>query len=257
MKKAVWAGFVAALGSVVAVASVSRADDLTDPVCLKARPAAYDSGVVLPARPATIVAVGSSSTEGIARNAKDKLYPAAMEAALRQRWPQADVRVVNKGRGGETMAQTLVRFEADVLALKPDLVIWQLGVNDVLRFKGTEGRNDEIKAGLKLLAERNVPVILLDLQYAPAVLRDPDTPIMQDLIGGAAREGVRGRVHHFRRFAIMKELTEKLAVPSSQMTDPDDLHMTDAMHACVGRLLAEMVAGTSDVAGAGRVSARP
>jgi acyl-CoA thioesterase I len=257
MMKAGLAGLFLAAGMFVAVSAAARADDLTDHVCLKARPAAYDSAVSLSARPATIVAIGSSSTEGIARNARDKLYPAAMEAALRQRWPQADLRVVNKGRGGETMAQTLQRFEADVLALKPDLVIWQLGVNDVLRFQGVEGRRDEIKTGLKLLADKGVPVILLDLQYAPMVLRDPDTGAMQDLIGGAAREGVRGRVHHFRRFAIMKDLAEKLAVPDAQMTIDDGLHMTDAMHACVGRLLAEMVAGSGDVAAVSGVTARP
>jgi lysophospholipase L1-like esterase len=249
--------FILAACMMCAMAMAARADDLTDPVCLKARPAAYDSSVSLPARPTTIVAVGSSSTEGVARNAREKLYPAAMEAALRERWPQADVRVVNKGRGGETMAQTLVRFEADVLALKPDLVIWQLGVNDVLRFQGVEGRREEIRAGLKLLADKAIPVILLDLQYAPAVLKDPDAAAMQSLIDEAARGGAHGRVHHFRRFAIMKALSEKLAVAAGSMTIDDGLHMTDAMHACVGRLLAEMVVGNPDsVAAVVNVSAK-
>jgi acyl-CoA thioesterase I len=179
-----------------------------------------------------------------------------MQAALRQRWPQADITVVNKGRGGEVMAETLKRFEADVLSLNPSLVIWQLGVNDVLRYQGVEGRKDEIKAGLKLLADRGVPVILLDLQYAPLVLKDPDTGPMQELIDSAAKEGVRGRVHHFRRFAIMKELAEGQAVPTSQMTDPDGLHMTDAMHGCVGALLAEMVSGAGDTPAAQVIAQR-
>ncbi len=218
------------------------ADGVPEPVCARAKTAAYDSGPALDARAVTIVAIGSSSTEGIARNARERLYPAAMETRLRQRWPQADIRVVNKGRGGEVISETLKRFETDVIALKPDLVVWQLGVNDVLRFDGVEGRRDEIRAGLKLLADKGIPVVLLDLQYAPIVIRDPDATAMQDLIDRAARDGVRGRVFHFRRYAIMKALAEKEAVPMAAMTDPDGLHMTDAMHSCIGMLLADMVA---------------
>jgi acyl-CoA thioesterase I len=236
-----WFCLLAAASGVLFASSAMATESLTETVCDKARSAAYESRPALEIQPSTIIAIGSSSTEGIAKNAKEKLYPAALEAKLRQRWPQANVTVVNKGRGGEVMADTLKRFDVDVLSLKPSLVVWQLGVNDVLRFEGVEGRREEIKAGLRLLAERGIPVILLDLQYAPLVIRDPDTGAMQDLIDSAAREGVRGRVTHFRRYAIMKSLADKEAVPMTAMTDADGLHMTDAMHSCVGRLLADMV----------------
>ena len=139
------------------------------------------------------------------------------------------------------MAQTLTRFDTEVVAMNPSLVIWQLGVNDVLRYRGTEGRKEEIQAGLKTLADRGIPVVLLDLQFAPAVTSDPDAQPMQDLIDEAVRNAP-GRVFHFRRFAVMKELAEKRHVPMAEMTDRDDLHMTDAMHKCVGELLADMVA---------------
>jgi hypothetical protein len=61
---------------------------------------------------------------------------------------------------------------------------------------------------------------------------------------------VKGRVYHFKRYAIMKRLAENEAVPMAAMTDTDGLHMTDAMHACVGRLLAEMIAAPSDLSSA-------
>jgi acyl-CoA thioesterase I len=240
-----------AAGVAFSSSNAARSAEIAPVTCQKLKFAAFDAGPAFESRPRTIVAIGSSSTEGIARNARTSLYPAAMESALRQRWPQADVKVVNKGRGGETMADTLRRFETDVLALKPNLVIWQLGVNDVLRFQGVDGRRDEIKAGLKMLTDRSIPVILLDLQYAPVVIRDPDTGAMQDLIDSAARDGVRGRVFHFRRYAIMKDMAEKQAVPMADMTDPDGLHMTDSMHSCVGQLLAEMV-----VSGGAQLTAR-
>jgi acyl-CoA thioesterase I len=221
--------------------SLAQASELDSKQCKTTRTSAYQSSVNLIGHKQTIVAIGSSSTEGVAGNDKSKLYPAAMETALKRLAPTLDVHVVNKGRGGETMKDMLARFETDVLALKPTLVIWQLGVNDVLRFAGTEGRRQEVKAGLKILADHNIPVVLLDLQYAPVVLKDPDTGAMQSIIDEEAHNGPHGRVHHFRRFALMKALAEEGKVPVSAMINADGLHMSDSMHACIGELLADMV----------------
>ena len=241
-------GFAAvAIAASLAAATPASAAPLDSTACRSARAAAFSKGPTLAPQPMTIVAVGSSSTEGIPRNARDKIYPAALEQALSRYWPNVAVKVANRGKGGETMAQTLTRFDNEVLAMKPSLVIWQLGVNDVLRYRGVDGRREEIQSGLKSLADQGIPVVLLDLQYAPAVTADPDAMPMQDLIDEAVRNGP-GRVFHFRRFAAMKELSEKQQVPTSEMTDGDNLHMTDAMHACVGDLLAEMIAARPLVA---------
>jgi acyl-CoA thioesterase I len=249
-KIAIWAASTAfALGLSLASAE-QPAPQLDERVCSAVRATAYESSPMLTARPTTIIAIGSSSTEGTTKNAKDTLYPAAMQAALKKMWPGADIMVINKGKGGETMQQTLARFDTDVIALKPSLVIWQLGVNDVLRFDGLDGRRDEIKAGLRKLTDNGIPVVLLDLQYAPVVIRDPDALPMQDLIGAEAKEGPRGRVFHFRRFAVMKQLAEQNQIPAVQMTDGDGLHMTDQMHHCIGNLLADMIAGNNRTAAA-------
>jgi acyl-CoA thioesterase I len=229
------------------------AESLDDNVCRSARSAAFEDGPGLSPQAMTIVAVGSSSTEGIIRNARNKIYPAALQTSLTKLWPLAEVKVINKGKGGETMHDTIARFESDVIALKPSLVIWQLGVNDVLRYSGIEGRHEEIQAGLKILTDKGIPVVLLDLQYAPRVIKDPDALPMQALIDKAVRTGPKGRVFHFKRFAAMKQLAEKHQVPMAEMTDRDDLHMTDAMHSCVGELLAEMLVAKPGIA----VSARP
>jgi acyl-CoA thioesterase I len=224
------------------------AQDLDEATCQSARSAAFENGPALSPQPMKIVAIGSSSTEGIVRNARNKVYPAALETALSRLWPEASVQVFNKGRGGETMAQTIMRFESDVIALKPSLVIWQLGVNDVLRYDGLEGRHEEIQSGLKVLTDKGIPVVLLDLQYAPMVIKDPDALPMQALIDKAARTGPKGRVFHFQRFAAMKQLADRHRVSMTEMTERDDLHMTDAMHSCVGQLLAEMIAAKPIVA---------
>jgi acyl-CoA thioesterase I len=232
----------------LAAATPVLAGPLDDETCNSARSAAFADGPALSPQSMTIVAIGSSSTEGIIRNARNKVYPAALQASLSKLWPKAVLTVVNKGKGGETMLDTIARFETDVIALKPSLVIWQLGVNDVLRYNGLEGRHEEIQSGLKILTDKGIPVVLLDLQYAPMVIKDPDALPMQALIDRAARTGPKGRVFHFRRFAAMKQLADAHQVSMADMTERDDLHMTDAMHVCVGQLLAEMISAKPQVA---------
>jgi acyl-CoA thioesterase-1 len=81
----------------------------------------------------TVVAIGSSSTEGIGASTPAATYPSRVAAELARRLPRQSVTVLNKGVGGETAIEMLARFDRDVFAQNPDLVIWQAGTNSVLR----------------------------------------------------------------------------------------------------------------------------
>ena len=74
-----------------------------------------------------IVAIGSSSTQGVGASDQAHTYPALLAEELRRRWPRLAVTVVNKGVGGENAEQMLARFTRDVLPYHPQLVIWQTG----------------------------------------------------------------------------------------------------------------------------------
>src|SRR6201992_318920 len=66
--------------------------------------------------PVTIVAIGSSSTEGDgAKNPSLSSYPSRLEAILKLRFPHASIAVRNMGKGGEEAADELARFIPDVL----------------------------------------------------------------------------------------------------------------------------------------------
>jgi acyl-CoA thioesterase-1 len=62
-------------------------------------------------RPLTIVALGSSATAGSGASADDKSYPAVLEAELKRRLPNAEVKVINKGIGGQSAYDMLLRME--------------------------------------------------------------------------------------------------------------------------------------------------
>lgn len=153
-------------------------------------------------RPVTIVAIGSSSTAG---EGDVTPYPPLLEAALRKDYGD-EVKVINKGRGGEEAADELARFHKDVLDLKPDLVIWQVGTNAVWNGESLDRTILSVWRGLDLLANLPTDVILMDLQYVPALLTPDRAALAEQMVSLIAEAAATARapVSVFRRFAMMR-----------------------------------------------------
>jgi acyl-CoA thioesterase I len=193
--------------------------------------------------PLTIVAIGSSSTEGAGASAPDRTYPSRLKAELDERLPGRAIRVLNKGVGGETIAEMLARFDRDVLAEHPDLVIWQVGTNAVLRHDNIVQDENLLRRGIRRLKAAGLDLVLMDLQYAPKVLANPE---YQDMLRGIAEAGELEGVPVFHRFAIMKHLAEQVGGGDQEaavkvMLSPDRLHMNDWSYSCTAHLLAAAV----------------
>jgi acyl-CoA thioesterase I len=186
--------------------------------------------------PPTIVALGSSSTQGIGASRPESSYPSRLAAELRERFPGIAIRVINRGRGGQDAPEELVRLDRDVLALHPDLVIWQVGTNAVLRRDDPSTDEELIARGIARLKAAGSDVVLMDLQYAPRVLARPAYERMENLIADAAKSGGVGL---FRRFEIMRAWHATGNAAGSRMIGPDGLHMTDFGYRCLAAQLAE------------------
>lgn len=114
----------------------------------------------------TILAFGDSLFAGY-NVAKGDSYPAKMEAALRARGINA--RVANAGVSGDTTAAGLQRlaFTLDAQAAKPDLVILELGGNDLLRNLPPSETRANLAAMLEELGRRDIPVLLMGMRAPP------------------------------------------------------------------------------------------
>jgi lysophospholipase L1-like esterase len=99
----------------------------------------------------TILAMGSSSTEGVGASSPAATYPSRLEAELRKRFPGTDIRVINRGKGGEDAPEEVVRLERDVVTEDPDLVIWQIGTNAALRRLDPAVQRDTLRRGIALI----------------------------------------------------------------------------------------------------------
>jgi acyl-CoA thioesterase I len=187
--------------------------------------------------PVRIVAVGSSSTTGLWVLSPDATYPEVMRRELARLRPNARIEVVNSGRIGETIGGSIGRFDRDVLAHRPDLVIWQLGTNDVAWGGRADGLKQHVVDGVRRLKVSGADVVLMDLQYAPIVLASSQHSIIQATIAEVAREE---RVGLFSRFALMRRSIEA-GLHSSALVSWDQLHNSAAGYDYVGRALARAV----------------
>src|SRR5215469_2926581 len=197
-------------------------------------PLAHFAARVSDGGPLTIVAVGSSSTAGVGATSPDLAYPNRLAIELRRLLPQRDIRVVNRGKGGEDAPEELARLSRDVVALHPDLAIWQVGTNAVLRRDDLVADGEWMREGVNLLKGSGIDVVLMDLQYAPRVIERPAHVAMEDLVAETAD---RARIGLFRRFALMRYWQSSPASEAPAMTGPDGLHMTDAGYGCLATQL--------------------
>jgi len=177
-----------------------------------------------------IVAIGSSSTAGEG----DVIpFPHRLELALRKRFPDRMIDVLNRGIGGQEAPEELSRFESDVVAEAPTLVIWQVGTNAIYHRELYDPSSvaTTIATGVSWLKCLETDVILMDLQYAPILLQkqEHDTRLMVSLISSVAGAA---EVNLFQRFALMKQWEDDGIAPNT-MFGSDGLHQTDFSTNCV------------------------
>ena len=206
-------------------------------------------------KPVTVMALGSSSTAGAGASTPAASYPARLEAELRGRFPGVAIAVLNRGVNGEEAADMLARFDQAAADDKPDVVLWQLGTNAVLRDHPLGPVDRLIIEGLTRMKALGVDVVLIDPQFAPKVLARPDADSMISVI--AATSTTRG-VDLFPRFAVMREWHEAGAIPFEAFLSPDLLHMNDWGYACFAKLLGAAMAeaATRPIAAAGTIAPR-
>ena len=190
-----------------------------------------------------IVAIGSSSTAG---EGDVVPYPARLEILLREHFHDRMIEVLNRGVSGQEATSELLRFEPDVLAEAPALVIWQVGTNAV--FRKDEFDFDEVIAaiatGLRLLADHSIDTVIMDLQYVPAVVDGEKLKLSEELVGRIARTAEAAGVNVFRRFDLMRYwvIHDGLSIEDLvRQGDEQRLHMSEFATNCVTTALFQSI----------------
>ncbi len=197
----------------------------------------------------TIVAFGSSSTSSYGASSPVYQYPNRLAEQLRRHYPHADITIINQGVGGEDVPEEMKRLKSSVIDLKPDLVIWQLGTNAVMKGGDLDGTIGLIEDGIRQMQAIGTDVVLVDPQYAPATTaHEAETDKMVSIIGRAARAM---KVGVFPRFRVMKEWHTAQSLPFDVFVTHDGLHMNDWGYACFAQLLGDTIIRSVDQLKAG------
>jgi len=195
-------------------------------------------------RPLRILAIGSSSTQGIGASSPDAAYPAQLETRLEKDWGIA-ADVVNAGVGGETSDTTLKRLLVALAKDPPDLVVWQVGTNDAVAGLDPAAFRANLAAGVAAAQAQRVPVVLVDPQFYFGIR---NLARFQQYVKIIADVGASKHVPVFSRFAMMKAWAEKSTATLTAALAPDGFHMDDRGYACFAGALAGDLARQEEAA---------
>jgi len=191
-------------------------------------------------KPVRIVALGSSSTQGVGASGPKFRYPFRLQAELRRRFPDSKITVDNLGVGGQLATDMLPRIAKQVLPRHPTLVIWQTGVNDAMRHVDLQKFRQTVLGGIDKLQKSGIDVVLLDMQYFPRAEKVRD--FARYLVAMRQIADTR-KVPIVRRYAIMKHLVTSAQFTAPQLLARDLFHPNDVTYGCLGRLMAEALQG--------------
>jgi lysophospholipase L1-like esterase len=186
--------------------------------------------------PLKIVAMGSSSTLGLWQSDPALTYPGMLQSELKRIRPGLRLEIINSGRNADTIPGNIARFDRDVLAHRPDLVIWQVGTNDLTWLDSADSLTGKIVNGIRMLKADGADVVLMDQQYAPVILASQYSK-MQAGIAEAARQE---RTPLFSRFELMQRAIDG-GLSMGALTAWDGLHNSAAGYECIGRALARAI----------------
>jgi lysophospholipase L1-like esterase len=187
-------------------------------------------------KPVVIVAFGSSSTQGYGSSSPEFNYPNRLAAQLRRKYPGADITVLNQGVGGEDAPEMMKRLQA-VIDAKPDLVIWQVGTNAVLRNLDPAETQKQVEEGVARIQAANADIVLVDPQYSPRVTERAESA--SRMVTMLSKVAQLRHIGIFPRFEVMRDWHDEQALPVDSFVIADGLHMNDWGYACFAQLLGD------------------
>jgi len=188
-----------------------------------------------------IVAIGSSSTMGSGGSGPEASWPAQLATVLAKKMPAVKVVVVNKAEMRQSVPQMLARFDRDVLIAKPTLVIWEAGTFEAARHADVDTLLADLQVGIDRLLNNKIDVIMMDMQYARDTARIINFQPYVDAIG---RLGTMRDIFVFPRYDTMRSWVENEQINFDASTKTEAIKTADTVYACLGTLVAELLAGS-------------
>jgi acyl-CoA thioesterase I len=189
-------------------------------------------------REVVIVALGGSSTLGLAAGATALAWPARLGSVLADKFPSARIKVVNRAVARQTAKQVLERLDRDILPLKPNLVIWETGTMEAVRGSDVDAFRETVRTGIDELRAAGVEVVLMNMQFS----RETDAMIHFEPYLVAMRQVADAtETALFRRRGIMRYWAESGLIDLRVKEDKQRRQLAVKLYDCLGRVMADFV----------------
>jgi len=230
-----------ALILVLALPTVAAAQDrcaVPDEAMSDLRPLPRVQAALAQRQPLAVLAIGGASTAGAAAGAAEATYPARLAVMLRDRFPDQPIEVVNAGRPRESTRTMTERLGGQLIAHRPQLVIWETGTVDAVRRIDPEEFERSLEDGIALARAGDADMILMDFQFGrgPSALIDFQ-PYLDRLYWVADLAGIAV----FRRHDMMRHWSDAGLLNLNETNKDKQRRMAAALYDCIARRLADMI----------------
>ena len=193
-------------------------------------------------REVVVVALGSSSTQGWHSTDLAHSYPAILQRLLNRALPTAHVAIINRGIGGQDISEMLPRLESDAIAIRPAVVVFQVGANGAMKHMAPDLFRRLLTLGVRRLQDAKIDVVLMDNQRARTILAAPDHMQFDQAMADVA---TATGASLFDRGALMDQW-RSAGFPYERFMADDGIHHNDYGYRCIAQALAaSIVEGTT------------
>ncbi|HEX5778756.1 MAG TPA: SGNH/GDSL hydrolase family protein [Xanthobacteraceae bacterium] len=181
------------------------------------------------------IAIVSGSPSQVGGTKGRRSYPSYLEAALKKRMPDIEVKIDVRAKARRPAADLLKLLPGIAEESVPSLVIWQIGTVDALQQTDVDAFARTVEQGLAAIADRGADAVLLNMQYSPRTDRLVDYASYLDTIREAADTA---EVPLFDRYEIMRYWN---VAGTFDLTSLRDDGLYEKIHTCIGELLADFI----------------
>src|SRR5205085_6157278 len=123
-------------------------------------------------RPIKVLALGPPSLSGLGQGGGLAPYPVRLEHELEKALPGVDVTVEGRSLPGEITAQATSTIMNVATEVEPELIVWQVGINDVLAKAEIVPFSEAVDEVLKWLRAHDIEAVLVEPPYTAAMATD-------------------------------------------------------------------------------------
>lgn len=189
-------------------------------------------------RQVVIVALGGSSTLGLAAGKTELAWPARLASALETKFPTARAKVMNLSVVRQTAKTATERLDREILVLKPTLVIWETGTMEAVRGTNIDEFRKTLQSGITEIRSVRSDLMLMNMQFS----RDTDAIIgFEPYLGAMNDIADVNDVPLFRRHGIMRHWAENGAL-DFRVSEPEKRRqIAIKLYDCLGRAVADFI----------------